>query len=122
VCLSAYAWATRCISYRFLARPWWAGKGGYARRQGQVRLLQLAQRLGHREETVLRGLDYLAASGRLRYRVFDDRIYIGSGGEESGQSGGEALKSLLLETAAYRRFFNQAAAAKIFQLGTSTSA
>ena len=29
VCLSAYAWATRCISYRFLARPWWAGKSGY---------------------------------------------------------------------------------------------
>lgn len=97
-------------------------KAAMARRQGQVRLLELAQRLGHREETVLRGLDYLAASGRLRYRVFDDRIYIESGGEESGQSGGEALKSLLLETAAYRRFFNQAEPDKIFQLGTSTSA
>ena len=55
----------------------------------------------------------MTGMGRLRYREFEGRLYIESDGEEIGESKGEALQNLLLETAAYRRFFDEAKAEKI---------
>ena len=87
-------------------------------RQGQTRLEELAARLGHREASVLQGMDYLVGMGKLRYRLFEGRIYIearSAPGRQAAQ--GEVLKQLLQETAAYRRYFNQADAEQLLQVG-----
>ena len=85
-------------------------------RQGQVHLVELAESIGHREESVVQGLDYLVGTGKLKYRETGGRLYIEAGAEQiEGIRGKAGLKAILQETAAYRRFFNHMATAKIFQ-------
>jgi single-stranded-DNA-specific exonuclease len=80
-------------------------------RGGQVDTRRLSASLGHREETVRAGLDWLVARGQLRIvEAGEGTLTLQAGGEPSSDSekAQSHLRRLLEETAAYRRHFRTA--------------
>jgi single-stranded-DNA-specific exonuclease len=93
-----------------------AGMAKFAiqRRDGRATISQMSAACGHRELTVRLGLEWLAASGHIGFKVDGDSITVTSAGEPASEEvRGEllrGLRSLLEETAAYRTRFRTAPA------------
>lgn len=89
------------------------------RRQGRVYLPALAAATGQRLATVRKGVEWLAARGRITVALWDgDDLQVGAGDERSGTRSTELeadLRALLAETAAYRAYFRRADVAHILQ-------
>lgn len=81
---------------------------------GQTGLIELAAALGHRPATIRLGLDWLAAAGKLSYARPDEAtLHLSLADPPPPEAAAAAsieatLKAALAETAAYRRFFQQA--------------
>jgi single-stranded-DNA-specific exonuclease len=80
-------------------------------RGGRVDTRRLSASLGHREETVRAGLDWLVARGQMRImEAGEGTLTLHAGGEPSSdfEKAQSHLRRLLEETAAYRRHFRTA--------------
>ncbi len=79
--------------------------------QGKTSLAMLAAAMAHREETIERGLAWLAARGRLTMlQNGKDAILLASGGVPEPQKAAQLateLHALLEETVSYRRYFTR---------------
>ncbi len=86
-------------------------------RGGELPLAEAAATLGHRPTTVRLGIDWLAAQGKLSIGVDEDELLVvelvQQPPADQVEAVAEMLKAALAETAAYRRFFQQAALASI---------
>ena len=102
----------------FLARLAGLVKRALSAKDGQISLRMLAAATAQREATVRVGLRWLAARGHVRIAAEEgDEVRIESGdgvlGVETGALMAQ-LQSLLEETAAYRRYFEQAEPQTLF--------
>jgi single-stranded-DNA-specific exonuclease len=82
-------------------------------KEGEVYLEELAAALGHRFTTVRLGIDWLVAQGKLSIYVEEEALLVLRSDQRSANAETAAtletiLKSILAETAAYRRFFREA--------------
>jgi len=76
------------------------------RKDGFATLAELSAVMAHREQTVLVGLEWLAARGQIgMYTTPDGRLRFDLEGQATGNGETERLKALLSETRAYRRFW-----------------
>jgi len=89
--------------------------------EGEVDLAELAAVLSHRITTARLGINWLVAQGKLTTEVDEDELLFLRPAQgpptEAANIIEEALKSALAETAAYRRFFQQASLASLEQSG-----
>jgi len=87
-------------------------KYALAQKAGEVNLPELAAALGHRVTTARLGINWLEAQGKLTLAVEDDELLVLRPAQhsptEEAEMVEEMLKSVLAETAAYRRFFKKA--------------
>ena len=94
-----------------------AVKGVIAQNKGETSLVELAALTAQRESTVRLGLDFLAGRGRLRFREGEGRLFIEAKEAPKEVPGREEdLKSLLRETAAYRRYFARGKPEQVLQV------
>lgn len=94
-----------------------AVKGVIAQNKGETSLVELAALTAQRESTVRLGLDFLAGRGGLRFREGEGRLFIEAKKAPMRAQGREAdLKSLLRETAAYRRYFARGEPERVLQV------
>lgn len=87
-------------------------KHSLAQHDGRVPLAKLAALLGHREATVLAGLDWLASAGQLAWELDDSgEVRLSTADAPAGdRPAAEArLQQLLQETRAFRSYYRQAA-------------
>lgn len=92
-------------------------KYALTRKEGEVDLAELAAALGHRITTTRLGINWLVAQGKLTIEVDEDEFFVlrlaQSPPTEAAEILADSLKSALAETAAYRRFFQQASIASL---------
>jgi single-stranded-DNA-specific exonuclease len=94
-----------------------AVKGVIAKNKGETSLAELAALTAQRESAVRLGLDFLAGRGRLCFREEEGRLFIeAKEGPRRVPGNGEDLKSLLRETAAYRRYFARGEPERVLQV------
>ena len=92
-------------------------KGIIARNKGETSLVELAALTAQRESTVRLGLGFLADRGRLCFREGEGRLFIEAKEVPKREPGREEdLKSLLRETAAYRRYFARGEPERVLQV------
>ena len=88
-------------------------------RGGKATVHELAAAMAARENAVLNGLEWLAAGGHLSVEVEDDEVALSAERREANQYLQKelyiALKGLLNETVAYRKYFASAELKTIFQ-------
>jgi single-stranded-DNA-specific exonuclease len=87
-------------------------------KEGELDLEELAAALGHRLTTARLGVDWLVAQGKLSIYVEEETLLVARPDHRAPATGTAAdletiLKSGLVETAAYRKFFKEASLASL---------
>lgn len=89
---------------------------------GKVQLIKFAAAMGHTMLTIRKGLAWLAARGDITLTLVDDNhITILAGGDRDQDKADyilDELKTLLAETAAYRRHFSRMESARILEIAS----